>query len=205
MTEALERARNLARGLESLGERMRERGQRGGETGSERQSGQPGQQGSGQDARGGGRTSAGRTEGAGGAGDTEGPWGPDGGGWGSRRPGGFTGEDVRQFRGEVRQWSAEGQELRRRLREQGVDVTDMDEILRALRALDADRVYKDAAELERLQTFVVEGLKRFEFGLRRKLAADDEQIVLSGSDEVPQSFRHLVEEYYRRLARRPQR
>ena len=40
---------------------------------------------------------------------------------------------------------------------------DLDEVLRAMRQLDDDRVYKDARELERLQTQVAEGLKRFEF------------------------------------------
>jgi hypothetical protein len=102
----------------------------------------------------------------------------------------------------VRQWSGEAERLRRLLRDQGVDVTDLDEILRALRALDADRVYKDAAELERLQTFVSEGVKRFEYNLRRRAEANAEALLLSGSDEVPEQFRPLVEEYYRSLSRR---
>jgi hypothetical protein len=229
--EALDKARDLARGLESLGERMRERAERGasaqqsgretagkGETaGSESEGGgqqgqqsgqdargeQQGQQG-GQGARGGERASGQSADGRGGEGDTVGPWGP-GGGYGSRRPGAFTGEDIRQFRGEVRQWSSDAQELRRRLRQQGVEAGDLDEILRALRALDSERVYKDVAELERLQTFVVEGMKRFEYALQRKLAANAEGVVLSGTDEVPPGFRPLVEEYYRQLSRRSPR
>jgi hypothetical protein len=220
MGETLDKARQLARGLESLDERMRERaGQRGerqGNRGEEGQQGQSGQQGQesregqqgqgqagqqGQGGRGGENQSGARTDGRGGDGDTRGPFGP-GGGYGDRRPWGFSGDDIRQFRNEVRQWSSEMQDLRRRLSEQGLPAGDLDEILRAFRQLDADRVYKDAAELERLQTFVVEGFKRFEYGLRRRASAANTEPVLSGSDEVPQNYRQLVEEYYRSLSRR---
>jgi hypothetical protein len=55
-------------------------------------------------------------------------------------------------------------------------------------------------ELQRLQSYVTEGLKRFEFGLRRQADANNEAVVLSGSDEVPDEFRKLVEQYYRSLA-----
>ena len=51
--------------------------------------------------------------------------------------------------------------------------------------------------------FVAESLKRFEFGLRRKVDADKNAIALTGSDEVPEEFRKLVEQYYRSLAKSP--
>jgi hypothetical protein len=217
---ALERARQLARGIESLDQRMRDRadqngrgasrdaasGQQGrpGQQGAAGQEGQPGssgEQGSGQQSGGEGSRDAGRgtADGRPGDGDTTGPWG-SGGGYGSRRPGAFTGEDIRQFRGEARQWSGEAQALRGELRQQGIEAGDLDEILRALRELDSDRVYKDAAELERLQTFVSEGLKRFEYSLRRRLEGPGQDLFLAGSDEVPAGFRPLVEEYYRSLS-----
>ena len=47
----------------------------------------------------------------------------------------------------------------------------------------------------------LEGLKRFEFGLRRQVDADGNTVVLSGTDEVPEQFRKLVEQYYRSLAK----
>ena len=259
MTEALEKARDLARGLESLDQRMRDRsaqrgqgqrnqqdqqnqqGQRGGQQdrqdqaqqgqqgqgqqGRQGQSGQQGQGQQGQQAQGqqgqqgqgqqgqagqqgqggqqGGQNRGGRADGRDGIGDTTGQW-STAGGYGDRRPGWFTGEEIRQFRGEVRQWSGEAQDLRRRLREQGVDVGDLDDILKSLRAMEDERVYKDVAELERLQTFVTEGLKRFEFGLRRRVETAEDRVLQPGTDEVPAGFRDLVEEYYRSLAsRRP--
>ena len=71
-----------------------------------------------------------------------------------------------------------------------------------MRQLDDDRVYKDAKELERLETAVGEGLKRFEFSLRRKVDdAGNDQPTLMGTDEVPRGFRELVEEYYRTLSK----
>jgi hypothetical protein len=44
-------------------------------------------------------------------------------------------------------------------------------------------------------------LKRFEFGLRRQAEANENAVVLSGSDDVPEEFRKLVEEYYKSLSR----
>ena len=101
------------------------------------------------------------------------------GGYGDRRPGRLSREDIRQFRGEIRRWSAEAQELRRLLREGDLDPKALDEILRGLRALDDDRVYQDVEELKRLQTFVTEGLKRFEYALRRQVGTDRGDVVLS--------------------------
>ena len=69
--------------------------------------------------------------------------------------------------------------------------------------LDDPRVYQNVSELQRLQSTIAEGLKRFEFGLRRRVDADENSIVLTGSDEVPEEFRRLVQEYYRSLARTP--
>jgi hypothetical protein len=101
----------------------------------------------------------------------------------------------------MREWSNEAQELRRRLSNEGVNTADLDEILRRWRSIDDDRVYVDAKEFARLQTYVIEAMKKFEFGLRRKLENPDERLLLSGSDEVPAGFKPLVEEYYRALSR----
>ena len=188
--EALDRARDIARGLDSMGERLRERGDQqsgepaNGQEGGEGEGGQGGQE----------------TQGANGTGSSEGPWGPGGTG-GDRRPSPLSGNEVRQFRGEVRQWTSEVGELNRSLSELGMTPGDLDEVLEALRALDRDRVYQDREELLRLQTFVAEEMKRFEYDLRRKLGSDTDEILMSGRDQVPPQFRELVEEYYRALSR----
>jgi hypothetical protein len=89
------------------------------------------------------------------------------------------------------------------LRGQDIDPRELDEIVRALRQLEDERTYQNVAELARLQSFVAESLKRFEFALRRKVDADKNAIALTGSDEVPEQFRKLVEQYYRSLAKSP--
>ena len=103
--------------------------------------------------------------------------------------------------GEARRWAQEGQALRNLLREQDLDPRELDEIMRRLRELDSERVYQDVEELARLQTFVAEGLKRFEYALRRKVGEEADRALVSGNEEVPAEFKALVEEYYRSLSR----
>jgi hypothetical protein len=86
---------------------------------------------------------------------------------------------------------------------QGVDPKALDEVLRNLRALDDDRVYQDAAALERLQTAVAEGMKRFEFALRRHAELKGSEVFMSGADDVPEAYRKLVEQYYKSLSKGP--
>ena len=115
----------------------------------------------------------------------------------------LTDEDIRQLRNEARQWSAEAQDLRGQLRGFNIDPKELEQVLAALRRLEDDRVYKDARELQSLQTFATEGLKRLEFGLRRQLESGDETVVLAGSDDVPDEFRAMVQEYHRSLGKTP--
>jgi hypothetical protein len=197
-------------------------GQQGqnGQQGQQGQSGQQGQQGqNGQQGQGGGQQGqgqqAGNQQGQGGGrgGNNNGGMrnGGDGtyaggryngdywGGWGQRV---FNPGEIRQFRDQTRYWAGEAQQLRDQLRNDGVNTADLDEILRQMRQLDDDRVYKDPKELERLETEVGEGLKRFEFGLRRKAEdAAADQPALASTDEVPRGFRDQVEEYFRALSK----
>jgi hypothetical protein len=77
-------------------------------------------------------------------------------------------------------------------------------VIAALRELDRENVYLDLAELNRLQSQIVEGLKQLEFGLRRELEGEGEdRVFISGSDDVPTGYRRVVEEYFRALARSP--
>jgi chromosome condensin MukBEF ATPase and DNA-binding subunit MukB len=110
---------------------------------------------------------------------------------------------VRQFRGEIRQWMNDAEQLRRLVQGQKLDTRQLDEVLRGLRSLQDDRLYKDVEELQRLQAAVTENMKRFEFGLRRRAEGATAQPVLSGADEVPEQFRKLVEQYYKSLSKGP--
>jgi hypothetical protein len=124
------------------------------------------------------------------------------GGWWNGRDWRLTPEDARQLRGEARQWENEVRDLRGMLRGNEFDPKQLDEVLRQLRQLQDERVYADPRELLRLQSLVTEQLKRVAFTLRREVD-DQNSVAVSGSDEVPEQFRPLVEQYYRSLARSP--
>ena len=48
----------------------------------------------------------------------------------------------------------------------------------------------------------LDGLRQFEFGLRRSVLGEErDELFLSGTDQVPDGFRRMVEEYYRALSR----
>lgn len=217
------------RGQNSQQGQQGQRGQQGqaGQSGQNGQQGQGGQGGqgqqgqSGQSAQGGGQGQGNADQGQAGqqAGDQGGggrnggfaTGGVDRGGawngeaaWGGWWNGGrLTQEDIRQLRGEARQFSNDARELRGLLRGENIDPKELDQLMGAIRQLEDDRTYQNVAELARLQSFVAEGLKRFEFGLRRKVDADANAAALTGTDAVPPEFRALVEQYYRSLSRSP--
>jgi hypothetical protein len=183
----------------------------GGQQGQQGQSGQ-GQQGQGQGQggqrgdgqNGGGRNGLGDRADAGGFGGSDrGAWRGDatwGGWWEGGR---LTAEDIRQLRGEARQYANDAQQLRGLLRGENIDPRELDEIIKNLQQLQDERVYQNVQELARLQSYVAETLKRFEFGLRRQVKADAGASALTGSDEVPEEFKALVEQYYKSLAKSP--
>ena len=56
--------------------------------------------------------------------------------------------------------------------------------------------------IEELQAQIIEDLKMFEYYLRRLADAESgRRPFLADSDEVPESYRQMVEEYFRALAR----
>jgi len=225
--EALDRARDLVRGLESMDRRLRERGEDGGA--GEPGAGEPGEGGApgGDPGQGGegtptggegaqgqpggepGETVAGA--GGGGPGAPGGRLGATGGtpptgaiGSGLRPPAPLSPEEARQLQREYRERAGQAEVLRQNLGAAGVDASELAEVIRSLRALDDQRLYGgNLEELARLQERALEAMKRFEYALRRELAGEGagREPSLAGSDEVPEGFREWVEEYYRALAR----
>ncbi len=211
--EALDRVRDLTRGVESLSRRLDERRDRGA-GGQENQQGE-GQQGQGQ-GQGGDEQGEGQGQGQGeGQGQGSGQGGEGGrrldggggsprGGNASSRPGAMAPGEIRQTRREVQERIREAVDLQRLLQEEELNTEQLNDVIAALRALDRDRVYTDVGEVARLQSQIIEGLKQLEFGLRRESEGNDrDRVFLSGSDEVPTGFRRLVEEYYKALSRQP--
>jgi len=123
-------------------------------------------------------------------------------GWGGWYNGAYlTEEDIRQFRNENRQLSQEARDLLSRANGRDINPREVEEIMAALRQLEDPRVYKDVRELARLQSIVAEGMKRFEFGLRRKVEGEQNAIAQSGADESPEAYKKLNEDYFRSLGK----
>ncbi len=114
---------------------------------------------------------------------------------------GLTDGDIRQFRREFRERRAEAEEVRRQLEREGLDTGELDRIVERLRQLERERPYGDPRGLAALQAEVIQGLKEFEYVLRREIGGGQARdLLLTGSDEVPPGYRELVEEYYKSLA-----
>ena len=186
MTQALDRTRDLMRGLESLEQRMWQDDQA-----------EEGQQGGGGQQAG---DQLGTADGQPGIGDTLGG-AYSGGGYGNRRPIEFNPDDIRQWQREFRQRLGEAQDIRRLLQDEQFSAADLDEIIRQMQEFDDTRVYQDSEEIARLQTYLREELKRFEYRLRREVNVESEDLFLASSDDVPPGFRDMIEEYYRALSR----
>ena len=117
--------------------------------------------------------------------------------------GGLNNEDRRQFTREFRERMQELSELSRELAQQGVDVEQLGNVINQMGGMDRRGTIGEALGVALLEAEVIQGLKEFEFNLRRQLQLDsDQRLYLSGSDAVPEGYRELVEEYYRELARR---
>jgi hypothetical protein len=111
----------------------------------------------------------------------------------------MTPEDIRQFRAEIRQLASSADQLRRSVGKE--DQAAVAEMLKKLRALDSDQVFKDPAQFDRLQMQAADAVKRFEFNLRRRAELKGNEVLLSGDGDVPEEFRKLVEEYYKSLSK----
>jgi hypothetical protein len=106
----------------------------------------------------------------------------------------------------MRERRGDAEALRRELARAGVDVSQLDRIVGQMRELEGRGPGGDPTDMAALQSAVLQGLKEFEFSLRRQIeGADRERLVLGGSEEVPAGYRKLVEEYYKSLAKKGQK
>ena len=60
-----------------------------------------------------------------------------------------------------------------------------------------EKTLKTPVGLNELYQTAVQRFKALEFEIRKRVDTSNEQLFLSGSEEVPASFRTLIEEYYR--------
>ncbi|HJO05356.1 MAG TPA: hypothetical protein QGG47_15430 [Acidobacteriota bacterium] len=206
LADAVDDTRDLIRRLESFEDRLRdaaEEGQRGDSSGQS----DPGEQG---DPNGQGDPSGqGEAGSQNGQGERGAATDPGGGGRRNNMPGGSTSgvPGARQFAREFRERVADAEELLDRLGTDGLQTTDLDAVVGAMRDFE-EQFQGTARGLDELSGDVIDGLKLFEFWLRRVSQAETgARPQLAGSDRVPEEYRSLVEEYFRALGQEdsPQR
>jgi hypothetical protein len=176
---------------------------------------QPGREGQGQAQGRGqqGQNGRGQAQGQNGQGEGRGegregsPNGGQGGGApnGGRASGSSSGSmsqgELEQLSRELRQRLQDAQELRRDLVRQGLDVSQLDRAIGGIRSLTDERILADERAASDLRAQTIDGLKAFEFALRKKLGAEDAKVLLGRTGDVPAAFKQYVEEYYRALAK----
>ena len=202
-SHVLDRMRDLVRGVESMDERARQQAQhragqlrdQAGQQTANAQRGQRGPQGR-QGPEGQGQEQQGQALGRG-----ENP-NAQGGGMGSAGPGAQAGGDGRQFSREMAERVADARALRDELGRQGIDVAPLDRAMQGMRNAGRDGAFDDGANAAALRARIIEGLKAYEFALRRALGeANGGTVLLGRTGEVPARFRSQVEEYYKAIAR----
>ncbi|MEM7353011.1 MAG: hypothetical protein AAF657_19600 [Acidobacteriota bacterium] len=114
--------------------------------------------------------------------------------------GSLTAETLRQLDRDLGRRRAQLETLRERLRREEVDAADLDRIIDRLRGIAAGSL-RAPENLAALESDVVQGLKEFEYGLRRQLTADrDQRLLQVADDEVPEGYEEMVDRYYKALA-----
>jgi len=114
-------------------------------------------------------------------------------------------QDAQQFSKELAQRLADAQALRQDLARQGVDVKELDRAISNLRSMTDPSRLEETHAASDLKAATIDGLKTFEFGLRRE-AADNDRVLLDRTGDVPPAYRQSVEEYYRAIGKaKPQK
>jgi hypothetical protein len=111
----------------------------------------------------------------------------------------------RQFRNTAQQLSQDAQDLRKSLQQAGAnqkDLQSVDDIAKSLKAMDNDKAVADPRQLQELSAAALDKLSKLELDLRKRVDTSNDDLTLSGSEEMPTGFKDLVQEYYRTLSKK---
>lgn len=131
------------------------------------------------------------------------PAGPGSSSSGDARPGLSSG-DLRQWRNTARELANDAGEFRRTMQSAGLtgkDLTSVDEVVKALRALDTDKVTNDPLGMQQLMATALDKMKKLEYDLRKRADTANEQLYISGSEDVPKAWEAIIQDYYRQLGK----
>jgi hypothetical protein len=113
--------------------------------------------------------------------------------------------DARQVRNQAGELANDAQNLRRQLQTGGGTQTDLraiDDVLKALRELESSKNLGDPVEMQQLTGVALDKLKKLEFDLRKRVDTTNNELFLSGSEEVPARSASQIYECFRQLAKK---
>ena len=118
--------------------------------------------------------------------------------------GGINPQDARNMRNQAGEFVRDAQALRNLLGQAGLtdDVRAVDDLIRSLRDLERGQAYDNLTNLQELQSAALTRAQQLELNLRQRLDTGNNQLFLSGSEDVPPQFKSQIEDYYRRLAKK---
>ena len=74
-------------------------------------------------------------------------------------------------------------------------------MVKALRALDSDKLAADPLGMQQLLGTALDKMKKLEYDLRKRADTANEQLYISGSEDVPKLWESIINEYYRTLGK----
>jgi hypothetical protein len=111
---------------------------------------------------------------------------------------------VRQWRNTARELANDAGEFRRTMQSAGMtgkDLTSVDEVVKALRALDTDKTTSDPLGMQALMATALDKMKKLEYDLRKRADTANEQLYISGSEDIPKAWEAIINEYYRTIGK----
>jgi hypothetical protein len=84
----------------------------------------------------------------------------------------------------------------------GQSVRSVDDVVKGLRDVGAERGPGNSQAIAAALDQALSKMQKVEYDLRKKVDTGNEQLFLSGSDEVPSQYRPAVESYYRALSKK---
>ncbi len=109
--------------------------------------------------------------------------------------------DLRQLGRELAERRLQLERLRDELRREEIDPAELERIIDSLRGLGTGDELAEPEAVAVLEREVVQGLKEFEYSLRRSLGSGEDERLLQVSDEdVPDGYEEMVDKYYKALA-----
>jgi len=80
------------------------------------------------------------------------------------------------------------------------DLTPVDDVIKALQQLGNEKNLQNPKGVQELYANAVDKFKMLEFEIRKRVDTN-QQVLLSGTEDVPPAYKALIEEYSRALAK----